>query len=286
MKILGIRVTESLHLGPERRVGPLVVHFLLFLRGVAHASRIERLHPALVELRIWRVLRGIAAEHGNHFPSALEVELRLRNPVLEQDLMQGVFLELSQVGLSSSDCLGVLNGWVQVHAIGLGSLDGISRYFERHLQVTVATVAAGRISLPLEHHHAALLLDLDVVAGQVPRGLQHLRFDQFGDSLQDQVCLFEAELVGRVRNLVRAQNLLDADFCQPVLPVDRTLVLTNHLGRHSVFVSLHVKIGVQLAVAVPVLLDFDLFQALLQHRRLDLGEELANVLKAEDLVFL
>jgi hypothetical protein len=51
------------------------------------------------------------------------------------------------------------------------------------------------VALAFEHHHTSLLLDLDVVTGEVPGSLEDFRLDKFGHSLQDQVSLLETKLV-------------------------------------------------------------------------------------------
>lgn len=143
-----------------------------------------------------------------------------------------------------------------------------------------------RIALAFKHHHASFLLYLDVVRRQIPRCLEHLRFDHLGNPLQLEIGLLKAKLVSWVANLVSTEDFRDAVSLQSVLAVASTLELTDHLWSHPVFVSLHLKVGVQPAHPKPVLLHFNLLEAFLKNGWTNLREELANVMETHPFVFL
>lgn len=92
--------------------------------------------------------------------------------------------------------------------------------------------------------------------------------------------------MSRIADFVSGQDFSDAKTLQAVLAMARTLVLTDHLGRHPILVPLDLEVGVQVAEATTILLNFDLLQALLQNGRTDLREESTNVVEAHDFVFL
>ena len=129
MQVLRIRHAQAVHLLPESAVCPLIVHLLLFLGGVADASCVESLHAVVVlvdERYRWRLLGGMAAQQSDHLPSCLGLKVFLRNSSIAQDVVELLLFELSKISLGTSHCFGILDGWVEVHAIGLGTLDRIS----------------------------------------------------------------------------------------------------------------------------------------------------------------
>ena len=126
MRVLGVGIAERVHLLSESAVGPLVIHLLLLFGGIADSTRVKRLHSVLAELRVRLILGGVATKHGHHLPASLRCQLGFRHAGFEQDLEQSLLLQLSQIRLRASDSLRVLDGWVQVHSVGLGALNGVS----------------------------------------------------------------------------------------------------------------------------------------------------------------
>ena len=83
--------------------------------------------------------------------------------------------------------------------------------------------------------------------------------------------------MSRVAYLVCTKDLCYAKFFQAVLPVACTFILADHFGRHPVFMTLDLKVGIQGAKTAAVLLDLDFFKAFFEDGRANLREELSNV---------
>ena len=261
MQVSGVRVAKCLHLSAEGAVGALVVHLLLFFGGIANATSIEWLHSlaALALQRGRHLLWGEASEHRNHLPSSLLVEVGLFNTSLVKYLIKLQFLQFTQVCFCTCHSLWVLNGRIQVHSVGFGSLDGVCWDLEWHFEVTVAAMAIRWIALAFQHHHTPLLLDFDVVAREIPGCLEDLWFDKLGNSLQDEICFFKAEFVGRVRDLISAEDMLYADLLQSILSMSCTFILAYHLRCHAILVLFHFKVGTEATESISVLINLNLF---------------------------
>ena len=65
-----------------------------------------------------------------------------------------------------------------------------------------------------------------------------------------------------------------------------TLILTNHLGRHSINKLFFFKFLRKSTQTVSFLLDLNIFEALLENWRSNLGKEVPDVIEVDFLIFL
>ena len=142
------------------------------------------------------------------------------------------------------------------------------------------------IALTLQHHHASLLLDFDVVAREIPGCLEDLWFDELCNSLQDEICFLEAEFVGRVRDLISAKDMLYPNLLQSVLSMSSAFVLAYHLRCHAIFMLFHFKVCAEPTKAISVLINLNLFKSFLENRWAYFVEVPTNIMEAHDFVFL
>lgn len=123
-KIVDVRVLSSqvVDLLLEDVINLFLVHLLLLLGSEADATR-KLLHLSLDALGDG--LTRLVSQESHHLP-ATEMQLVqgiLGVAKLVQLLLDVVLRELAEVSLSTSDGLGVLDGWVQEHAVDLSLVE-------------------------------------------------------------------------------------------------------------------------------------------------------------------
>ena len=165
MLILGLDIAEVIENIPrlllqvvylllEDVIHLLLIHLSLLLAGEADSAGKLLVFPldALGDGET-----RLVPQQCDHLPARKVLNSVFFKAKVLQFRLDVTFRQLSQVGVSACDGLGVLDRWVQIHPVDLSLVERVLRDLKWQLEIAVATMSIRGVANAFQHHHPLLL---------------------------------------------------------------------------------------------------------------------------------